>query len=214
MTDARRSPPTGAWVWGGGLLLASVLLQVLLSGSLSSGAPGLGDVVLWLGILSHSAALLVFAFGWRGGSVTAGRPVPTTALVLLALWGPLDAVLSRVIVITPEASDEGVILGSVQIAIWLGAALVAAIGIQRAGVVPRPWHRAPLWGLAIVAGTGVLTQVAAVALGQRSMDVLILLFSLSGLVTIAVPLLLGILAIVLGLRDERPAQVQVYPPAS
>lgn len=213
MTDARRSFPTAAWVWGGSLLLASVLLQVLLTGSLS-GATGLSGVVLWLGILSHSAALLVFAFGWRGGSVTARRPVPTTALVVLALWGPLGAVLSRVIVITPEASEVGVTLGYVEIAVWFGAALVAVVGIQRAGVVPRPWHRAPMWGLAIVAGTGVFTQVAGVALGQRSMELLLLLFQFSGLVTIAVPLLLGILAVVLGLRDERPTQVHVYPPAA
>ncbi len=105
--------------------------------------------------------------------------------------------------------------------LWLGAALAGVVAIGRAGVVGHPWRWAPLWGLAAVVGVNVLLQGAGVALGSQP-DGLLVLNALAGfaqLVTTLVPLLLGLLAVVLGSRFDPPAHprasgVQVYPPGS
>ena len=71
LSDARH-----AWVIGGALLMGSVVVSAPLS-------PYFGGGVIKAALFA--AALVVFAFGIRGsGSVTARRPLGTTALVVLA----------------------------------------------------------------------------------------------------------------------------------
>lgn len=216
MTDAGRHTTVTAWVWGGALLIASALLPLVTTASVND--LGTRAVFRWIGILAFTAALLLFALGWRGrGSVVARRPVGLAALIMWAIIGPLGAVVGAML----PPYDDGAAgfysaLYNVEMLVWLGAGIVATVAIARAGVVPAPWNRVPIWAFLVVVGVGVLSQVVAVALAGRpgDQDALGLLFGLTALLSLLAPMLLGILAIVLGLRiDPRPT-VQVYPPAS
>jgi hypothetical protein len=99
--------------------------------------------------------------------------------------------------------------------VWLAAAIIAVAAVARAGVIARPWNIAPAIGLAVVAGTGALLQVVGVSTGADGMG-FGLLRLLNELVMILVPVLLGVLALVLGLRPApaEPTPVQVYPTVS
>src|SRR6187431_314560 len=71
-----------AWLVGGVLLIAATVLGLVLS-------------PIGLGIVGD----VVFAFGIRGaGSVTARRPLGTTALTVLAVWAVVGSVLMTVLV--------------------------------------------------------------------------------------------------------------------
>lgn len=214
MVDAGQPTSVTAWVWGGGLLIASALLPLVASASLNE--VGNLAIVGGIGIAAFSAALLLFAYGWRSqGSVVARRPLGTTALTVWASVGPLSAVISLALPAYDAGSAplfEALYYG--ELLVWLGAGLVAIVAIARAGVVPRPWNRAPLWAFGIVVGAGVLFQAAIVGVAGRpdGQEALGLLTGILSLVSTLVPLLLGILAIVLGLRTAPRPVVQVYPP--
>ena len=75
LSDARL-----AWVIGGALLIATVVVSTPLSWYFGGGV---------ITAVLFAAALLVFAFGIRGsGSVTGRRPLGTAALVVLAAPWP------------------------------------------------------------------------------------------------------------------------------
>jgi hypothetical protein len=216
MTDDARHSPVTAWVWGGGFLIASALLPLVAVASLN--APGSLAAVSWIGMLTFTAALLVFAFGWRGrGSVVARRTLGTVALPVWALLGPAAALTAALL---PPYDDGSASLYSalyyVEILAWIVAGTLSVVEIARADVVVRPWNRAPAWALGIVVGAGVLTQIGMVAVAGRpdGEEMLGLLSGLSSLVATLVPMLLGILAIVLALRTEPRPTVQVYPTGS
>jgi len=217
MTDDHRPTTTPAWIWGGGLLLASAVLP-LITGSVGFAAAGglAGAVFAWIGMLAFAASMAVFAGGLDGrGSVVARRPAGMAALIALAAVTPLVWVLTAIF--PYSAADPGgyVWWGYAELAVRFAAALVAVVAVGRARVVPPPWNWSPAWGLAAVVGTGVLAQVTAVAIagGPGDQETLATVFAFSSLVAVVVPSLLGILAIVLGSRAGPRAAVPVYPPA-
>ncbi|CAI9388755.1 hypothetical protein [Microbacterium sp. T2.11-28] len=216
MTDDRRSATTPAWIWGGGLLLASAVLPLITGsvGFVTAGGAG-GAVFAWIGMLAFAASMVVFALGLGGrGSVVARRPAGMTALIALAAITPIIWVLTAVFPYSDADPGAYAVWGYADAAVRFGAALVAVVAVGRARVVPPPWNWAPAWGLAAVVGTAVLAQVSAVAIAGRPGDqeTLLTLFAFSSLVAVVVPSLLGILAIVLGSRAEPRATVPVYPP--
>lgn len=216
MTDADRPATTPAWIWGGGLLLASAVLPLITGSSGFAAAGGLsGAVFSWIGMLAFAAAMVVFALGLgRRGSVVARRPAGTVALIALAVVTPIIWVLTAVFPYSDADPGAYAVWGYAELAVRFGAALVAVVAVGRARVVPPPWNWAPAWGLAAVVVTGVLAQVSTVALAGRPGDqeALVTVFALSSLVAVVVPSLLGILAIVLGSRAEPRATIPVYPP--
>ncbi len=201
-TDVRR-----AWVVGGGLLIAAPLFGAIWwPGLLPFGAVGLISAALL------SASLLVFALGIGGsGSVTARRPLGTAALVLLAVWLLASQVISTVVSEGNLLADMWSELRYADSLVQFVAALIAVIQIARAGVVPRPWNRAPGWVLAALTVVWLLSQLIFVNIGGgRGPDsgtdaqvIAAILSSLDALVRIAGPVLLGVVAIVLGDRSGR-----------
>lgn len=225
MTDAAmpRRPedaaPMRAWVWGGALLVASVVLQMSTWTMLQFGGPTASGVVAWVAQAVFAAALLLFAFGWLGrGSVVARRPLGIAAIVVLAVFPLAEQLLwALVLGILAVAEDALPALGTAVLAAQLIVAIVAVAEIARAGVVPRPWNGAPALGLTLVAGVSALTQMVGVTAAPTGPTGWFgLLIALQQLVGVVVPVLLGVLAIVLGLRPApSPAPrepVQVYPP--
>lgn len=65
-----------------------------------------------------------------------------------------------------------------------------------------------------MAVTFALPQIAAVSASGTGLDDLMGLFVLGSLVALAMPLALGILAMVLGARGLTVASAQIYPPAA
>lgn len=201
-SDARR-----AWVIGGALLLATVVIGVALQ---QSGLPIVGGN--YIGMALFTASLLVFAFGIRGsGSITARRPLGTAALTVLAIWSLLVPALERVFFSGNYPSDSLMAFSYVDSFVQFAAALVAVTQIARVGVVPRPWSWAPAWTLAAVAVPWLFGQIAAVGATQNATPISMFVVTLDGLVRIGAPVFLGVLAIVLANRPNRPQRVSVYP---
>lgn len=193
---ARSTTVRNVWLIAGGLLAASGILGAAhsppLAGVLGIGVGSLTPLV----ILLFGAGGMLFALGLRGeGSVTARRPLGTTAIVLLVAILPFvrlfvwDAVPAAV-----YASGVLYVFTIVDLLVELALALIAALAIARAGVVPEPWCRAPLWavGIAAIAETvRVLVGLTGVNVFSTTIDGIAQL--LPALLTAA----LGIIAIVL-----------------
>ncbi len=196
------SPASLAWFVGGGLLLASVVVTVI-------SQPALFAYIGLIGPALFSAALLVFAFGVRGvGSITARRPVGTTALALLALWLFLGAVLSVVISDFFSNDPAPTILMAFSYAdsyVQFALALVAVMQIARIGVVPAPFNWVPAWVVAAATATWLLSQLLGAGLATLTGPNLVVwaLIGLDGLVRIGGIILLGVIAIVLADRANR-----------
>lgn len=208
-TVAARPSARRAWVWAGGLLVLSVVLNLArTTATMTLAAPSVGTVISWVADVLYAAALLLFAFGWQGEGSVVGRRVPgIIALIVLAaaplLW------LAPMLAYSPESSQAAVGAQYVAIAIWFVAAIIAAVATARAGVVPRPWHLAPTIALAVVAGLWVIIQLFYAALGLSAVGQVGVIMSLYEVAAILAPLALGILAIALGLQRPAPASVEV-----
>ena len=194
-----------AWVTAGSLLIASVLAGVALQPAASILPGGM------LSTLLYSASLLILAFGVRGsGSITARRPLGTGALVVLAAWafvGPTFGALAS----EQDLADGNLMgIGYADTLIQFAAALVAVTQIARAGVVPKPWHLAPAWALAAVAAPWLVEQLVSVGATGEVPPATLFLMAIDGLVRMAAPLFLGVLAIVLANRARHPRTVPVY----
>lgn len=198
-SDARH-----AWQIGGALLIASVVVSAPL-------APYFGGAVIKA--VLFAAALLVFAFGIRGsGSVTAGRPLGTAALTVLAIWVLLRAVAWKLPWVDAVGTDVLTDVGYVDSVVQLAAALIAVVQIGRACVIPRPWSWAPAWALAAVVMPSLL-GLLILAIGGSEAQLFLTMFvsAIDGLARTAGPVFLGVLTIVLGDRVGRiqPAPVPV-----
>lgn len=203
-------PRRVAWLLGGSLLIASALVGLVAP---QAGYP-VGGWVQTAGAVLFAAAALVFASGLPdGASVTARRPVGTTALAVLGVW-PL---VSSIIWATQEPMAEmrpfDSAIAYVDLVLPLAAALVAVVSIARAGVVPAPWNWAPTWALAALVVPNVLTQLLFVAVPNEMPQLAPMLVTFATLVVAAAPIFLGVLALVLAQppRAER-SPVAVYPP--
>jgi len=211
MTDAEVRRPVPAWIWGGALLAASAVVPT------SARAVAPAGVGVGIGIVTavlFAASLVVFAFGLRGeGSLVARRPGGVAALLVLAVVPPVIELLTPPAV-TAEQVSQLQVVWYIQLAVSAAAALTAVMAVGRSGVLPHPWRWAPAWGLAIVAVATALPQVAVVATNGRDLEALMGLFTLTSLAILAVPLALGILAMVLGARGVAAPSPQIYPPVA
>lgn len=184
------------WVTGGIMLLLAALVGFVARFELAQ-FHYVKDV-LW----AAGALLLVVGLG-RAGSITGRRPLATTVAVLqLLLAGPpVPLYLSGLVPNdpgNPYAAEDAWM--SVMFP-YFGAVIVftvaAVILIGLAGAVPRPWNWAPTWILGLSAVSGASTLHFA---GNGSSDIVSrVLWEVPG-VGVA---LLGVLAIVLGVRASR-----------
>jgi hypothetical protein len=196
-----------AWFVGGALLLATVPLEVATH---STGAGIVGTYTITT--VLFSASLLVFAFGIRGsGSITARRPLGTTALAILAIWALLGWVLTDVVSASaPYNSPSAAMLmfGHVDPFVEFAVALVAVVQIARAGVVPSPWNWAPAWALLAMTVPWLLWQIIAAGATQETASTATFFVSgVDGLVRVGNTIFLGVLAIVLSDRARREESV-------
>lgn len=222
MTDAAGPPEIDAdgaaalrsartvWRWGGGLLLAVAAMNVVTASGSTTGP--VGTTLFWARTICFSVALVIFAVGVRGsGSVVGRRPVGVIALLALAAWPFVDQLVG---VIAPPSMDNipfYLVWGNVSLAVQLAAAVTAVTAIARAGVIRGRWRWAPLWALMATAAPQVILMLVASTPGTTSQDVLAPMIGLGQLVNIAVPLGLGILAIVLAQQRPLAVVTQVYP---
>lgn len=205
--DVRR--PVPAWVWGGGLLVASAILPTL-SGSIFELAP----VTVWASRILFAAAMTVFAFGLRGeGSIVARRTPGVAALLVLGFAVPL------IVLVTPSQTDEPdvwmlQVIGNAQLALAGAAALVAVVSIARARVLPGVWRWAPAVGLAVAAAVLVLGLLLGLSAGVNGVQDVAIVLAVGGWIAVTlVPLTLGVAAMVLGGRGLPAAPAQIYPSA-
>jgi hypothetical protein len=190
------------WTAGGSLLIASVLISFGLQAAFVPFAGTLASV-------ASAAALLLFALGFRGaGSVTARRPLGTSALVVLSVWSLVAPMIAALVV--ERDIDDGLAFGYGDILVQFVAALVAVTQIARAGVVLTPWNRAPALALAAMTASWAVLQVVAIGGTGEVTPAVLSLMSLDGLVHMAAPLFLGVVAVVLANRARRPRTVPVY----
>lgn len=205
--DVRR--PVAAWIWGGGLLAASAVSPSL------AGSPGeLIAITTWAGRIFFAAAMVVLALGLRReGSIVARRTPGVIALLVLGFVPPL------ITLVTPSNVDMNDVpmlqtIAYIQLGVALAAALVAAVEIARARVLPDPWRWAPVVGLAILVAAYVLTQLVALSSITSGTQDLAVVFIISGWITsLLVPLALGLIAMLLGARGVPAAAAQIYSSA-
>jgi hypothetical protein len=204
------------WMLGGGLLAASALLSLALRSFLLPGLP-----VLSLSDALFAAGAVVFAVGLgRSGSVTARRPLGTTAIIGLAAWllvaSPLQQLLLPMEISFDDPAARGGyfqlvnMVGITVEAVTLVLAIIAAVQIGRTGVVPEPWAWAPLWALAVVLVARTLLSgmlpIPGLAENQEGLGAL---FGLAGFLVAAAVAFLGVLAMILAVRPE-PGSTVVY----
>lgn len=199
MTDqARRRRLT--WVCGGALIALSALVGFVARFELSQF--GWSGEVLWvLGVM-----ILVIGLG-RAGSITGRRPVATTVVLLQLVLAstPTRMYLSSLlpeIPGNPNAEEDA--WGALMIpyyAALFATTIIAVLLIGFIAALPRPWNWAPAWALA---GSGVaMVASISVPFDDRVAGVRRILFEIPGTGI----LLLGVLAVVLGLRAGREEAV-------
>jgi len=209
--DARARRRT--WMLGGGLLAASALLSLAMRGYPFPMVPFVS-----LPHVLFSAGAAVFAIGLaRAGSVTARRPLGTSAIVGLAVWlllvSPLLNMLQPVMSDDANAAETAelltlsVMLSITSEVIALILALIGVMQIGRAGVVPPPWRWAPLWTLLAVVAVRVLRAgflFGQLGLGQEE---LVVLDGAGALIEAAAVGSLGVLAMILTTHPVRGSMV-------
>jgi hypothetical protein len=202
MADTRTLDPAPAasartWRTGGALLLLSVAID---AAALGTGGPS--AFVLLLATAVMSAGLLVLALG--RGSVTARRPLGTIALSLLAVWLLVGAALQDLVQanLQLDALSAPLLLfayGDAPVQFVL--ALVAAVTVARAGVVPAAWRWAPAWAvLAITASWLVYLLVGSITVYSPAWTSVLL--GVDAVVRTGSVVVLGVLAILAAHRSS------------
>ncbi len=216
MTDA--PPAAGSLrrtlIAGGALLIVSAVATF---SQPSFFAAPLSVVLGWLGVTAFSAALLVFAFGLgRAGSIVARGPLGVTAAAVAAAWPFVERAVTLALPFESIGAAFYQPWAFLSWGVMLGALAVFTVRIARAGVVRGRARWMPLWGLVLVTAPQLLAQIVmtAFALGAGDQDVVFLVLGLGQLLAFAVPLGLGIIALLVANRPvSTQAPVQVYPPA-
>lgn len=218
MTDAASSArPLRTTLIAGGVLL--IVHAVATFARPSFFAMPFSIAVSWVGILAFSAAVIVFAFGvGLEGSIVARGALALTAAVVVAVWPLVERTLS--LLLPYERADPAFypIWGYVSWAVMLAALLILVVRIARAGVLRGRVRWMPLWGLILIVAPQVLAQLLVVALsvdfGTDDQEWIFLVYGLGQLVAFAVPLGLGIIALLVANRPTAAVGgVQVYPPS-
>jgi hypothetical protein len=198
-------------VTGGVLLIAATVFGLVFQ-PLTSLIPG-GAII---GTALFSASMLIFAFGIRGsGSVTARRPLGTTALTMLAIWVLLMWVLQRALLPGDSMPSDSTLsslfaLGYIDSLVRFVTAVIAVVQIARAGVVPQPWNWAPAWALAAASAPRVFEQIIAVGPTQPAQSLLMTFGPVGSLINIGAGVFLGVLAIVLANLSGRTRTVAIF----
>ena len=159
-----------------------------------------------------AASMLLFAIGLSPDASVVGRnPLGVTALAVLAVWPLVSFVLTRLPAFGPEAEiGAWTIHGYASLLVPAAAGLVAAAQIARGDTVPFPWRWAPMWVLGGYALAWAIPQVIFATVRPEEIQGLAdLLRMLAALASLAGTLGLGILAIVLAVK-QRPESVEVY----
>ena len=194
------------WATSGVLLIAAGLLSLpepLLGGP----GGGLG----WIPPLLLLAAALVLAIGFGPtGSVTGRRPLGTAAVVVFAAASLIGALLPLLVpapsgIDPASAAASGALIGSIGLVLALVAlvsGLVAAMGIGRAGVVPRPWNWAPLWAFVVGALTAIARYAGPLAASFGGRSDAAAWNAATGIVDAVAVGLLGVVAVALALRGR------------
>ena len=207
-----------AFVLGGGLFIASAILNVALTPTSGSDYPPAGSVALSVADLVHLAAavlfgagVVVFAWGIRGkGSVVARRPLGLTALTLFAVSIPVvDAVGLLFRVAYPDdplaAAAWGVNL--VSILVMPAAGVTGAMRIALVGAVPGGWRWLPVIAVSfgiVVALWGVMAAFSA-ADPTTTATIRDVVGQLTAWYPVVSPLVLGVVAIWLASAARRTA---------
>ena len=197
------------WITGGAGLIVCGVLGMLQTNLV--GMPG-SEIMRVVTDVVFAASMLLFAFGLsREASVVGRQPVGSAAMVVLALWPFAAFVLTRSLNSQVPSEDTAwMIYGYVSLLVPAAAGLVAAAQIARSGNVPAPWRWAPMWVLAAYAVTWAVPEIVFVSVRPDSIQAFADLFLMLGaLDSLAGTLGLGILAIILAVR-ERPGSVEVY----
>lgn len=196
------------WLTGGGGLVACGVIEVLRSSLLgTSGSAVLGVV----GDLVFAAAVLLLAVGLsHRASVVARKPVGVVAMSVVALWPLISRMLEPLVMQGLQRATDWNIYGYLALIVPASAALVAAVEIGRAAVLPSPWHWAPLWVLAFQAIVWVVPQLTIVAIGPGEVQLYANLFALLGTASfLAGTIGLGVLVLVLATRPHA-GSVEVF----
>ncbi|UCR88092.1 hypothetical protein [Mycetocola spongiae] len=150
--------------WGGSLLILSALLA-------GSPLPAPFDLPLARTLLIAAALLLLALGGGVSRNIFRGRPLGTTALLLLAGLILARAVLPSLIfgpaggdpgLLTP-LRESGVLLLQALDFITLITALIVAVQVARLPGLPPRWRWAPTWALGALALVGLITQTVFLA---------------------------------------------------
>jgi hypothetical protein len=187
----------------GGIGLIACGVVGIVRGSML-GMPGAGEVLSLIADLLWAAAVLVFAVGaTRDASVVARKPLGLAAMTIVAVW-PLTHTIVGLAVPGPQTiaeTNDWLFWWYLSLVLPIIAGLIAAVQIARAGTVPRPWNRAPLWVLAGQVVLWVLPQVIGLAAPEALLHVPGVLAAAGTLGFLAGTLGLGILATVLAARS-------------
>lgn len=199
------------WVVGGAGLIACGVIGMLRQSFVST-----PQMSLFFGVTAdilYAAAVALLAIGLtREASVVARRPLGVTALLVVAAWPlvtyPTTALLSSV---HPQGyAAAWMVFGYVALVVPIGAGLIAALQIARAGVVDGPARWAPLGVLGLHVLAWVVPQLTFAAVGAGDAQLFVDFFMLLGsLAFLAGTLGLGVVALVLAAR-QRPSSVTVY----
>ncbi|GAA1927675.1 hypothetical protein GCM10009775_19710 [Microbacterium aoyamense] len=219
MTDAPSAAALRRTLTVGGVLLIAGAVLTFAQPTFFSLSIPLAEVMSWLAVGAYSATLLVFAFGLgRSGSIVSRRPLAVTAAVIVAAWPLVQRMVSWLVPVE-SALDFYRAWGYISWTVTLAATIVFVVQIARAGVLRGRVRWMPLWGLVIVVVPQILTQAVIVAAGidfsTRADEWIFLFFGLERLCAFAVPVALGIIALVIANRAAPVSDpVQVYPPST
>lgn len=192
--DARARRRT--WTTGGALLVLAAAVGLVARGPL--GWMHYGKDWLW------GIGVLVLAIGiGSAGSITGRRPFATIVVILQVIVASpavswyLSTHLADYPPSTNAREDAWAALFIPYYLVVFILTLVAAFLIGTARAVPRPWSWAPLWVVLVALAFGLASALGGYALGGFTVVYLPMISTV----------LLGILAIVLGIRSIPPSVV-------
>ena len=153
-------PATLAWLWGGGAILVSGLMRVLQALPITA-VIGSGPVTL-LAAGAFALGLIVLALGIRKqGSIVGRHRAGMIALFVLAGLEVIQGIIIESFTAVPAGSRDAVAAFSdLLIVVALGASVVAAIVIVRAGAVRGILRWLPMIALVIAIALQLAIRIA------------------------------------------------------
>ncbi|TDN91775.1 hypothetical protein EV279_1280 [Microbacterium sp. BK668] len=155
-------------------------------------------VAALLGPALYSASLVIFAVGSNGkGRITGDRKLGAVSLVILAVV--MFATAAFWVAVSRHPSPGPLMaFGIAATVVEFALALAAVVEIKRARVVRRPWCDAPLWALIAVSATWLIPNIInATGTAQADIVTAMAFGTVEGFLRMALPILLGGLAILL-----------------